>query len=371
MTDRTAPGLLRLLVALALAAGLLAGCEDADVGSPPATVSPAVEPTAPTGAPEATPDATADEGAPGEGEFQNPVLVRNFADPFVLEVDGVYYAYATGDLTYNIQVARSEDLVEWDHLGEALPRLPFWQPSAKGLTWAPEVLEVDGTYVMYYTARDVQAGLQCLAVAIAEAPEGPYVDESDEPFLCQYDEGGSIDAAPFVDTDGTAWLLWKNDGNCCGMPTRMYAQQLSDDGLELVGDIVDLGLRNDAPWEAHVIEAPSIIELDGTYYLFYSANSYDSADYAVGYATADDILGPYEKAEENPILTSEGSAAGPGHQDIIEGPDGEWWIVYHAWDADLVGDARGGRRSLWVDRLVFEDGRPVVQGPTDEPQPVP
>ncbi|CAN5521432.1 glycoside hydrolase family 43 protein [soil metagenome] len=306
-----------------------------------------------------------------EGQYTNPVLTQNFADPHVIEVDGTYYAYATGNLNVNLQVAVSQDLAEWERLGEALPRLPFWQPSSRGLTWAPEVAETSAGFVMYYTGRDVQEGKQCISVAVAQDPAGTFLDESEEPFICQYDLGGSIDPHYFQDEDGTPYLLWKNDGNCCGMRTRLYIQELSDDGLELVGEPIDMGVQNDRPWEADLIEAPTLYLHDGTYYLFYSANAYNTDRYAAGYATADEVTGPYADATENPILVSADPAAGPGGQSIIEGPDGDLWVVYHAWDSSLVGDHLGGQRSMWLDELHFEDGRAVIEGPDEGPQPVP
>lgn len=313
----------------------------------------------------------------GAGQFMNPVIDRNFADPFILEVDGTYYAYATGNLTYNIQVTTSVDLVSWKPAREALPRLPIWQPSAKGLTWAPEVVATDAGYVMHYTARDVQAGKQCLAVALADKPEGPFVDESAAPLLCQYDLGGSIDSSPFQDADGTRYLFWKSDGNCCGIRVRMFVSELSPDGLRLVGKTTDTGLAVDAPWERSLIEAPTVLLRDGTYYLLYSANDYASRNYATGYATASSVRGPYTDAEENPILASSpavgvaGQPAGPGHQSVIADGAGNLWIAYHAWDSGLIGDQLGGRRALWLDELVFEDGRPVVRGPDAGPQAAP
>jgi beta-xylosidase len=217
----------------------------------------------------------------------------------------------------------------------------------------------------------VQAGRQCLAVAVAESPEGPFVDESREPLACQLELGGSIDSSPFTDADGSRWLVWKNDGNCCELPTRFFIQRLDEAGLALRGRPRDLGVVNDEPWERHVIEAPTLHLEDGTYYLFYSANDYGSRDYAVGYATSDRLVGPYTDAPENPILSSAGEAAGPGHQSIVSDDDGDLWMAYHAWDASRIGDSVGGRRALWLDALVFEDGQPVVQGPSGEPQPIP
>jgi len=46
-------------------------------------------------------------------------------------------------------------------------------------------------------------------------------------------------------------------------------------------------------------------------------------------------------------------------------------MAYHAWDEAAVGYANFGQRSMWIDPLVFEGGKPVVKGPDDDPQPVP
>ncbi|MBA2253953.1 MAG: family 43 glycosylhydrolase [Chloroflexi bacterium] len=289
----------------------------------------------------------------------------------MIAVDGKYFAYATGNLTYDIQFSTSSDLVTWAPTDEALTKRPFWQPSSSGLTWAPEVAQTSAGFVMYYTARDVQAGKQCLAIAVSAKPEGPFADSSEKPFLCQYDLGGSIDPSPFVDTDGKRYLLWKNDGNCCGMRTRLFMQGLSDDGLQLVGDVKDLGVENDRPWERNLIEGPNLILQDDVYYLFFSANDYNSRNYAAGYATSDTLFGPYKDAAENPILASDETAAGPGGQTMVEVRDGEWWILYHAWDTKRIGDSIGGERSMWLDELVFEGGRVRVEGPDVGPQQAP
>jgi hypothetical protein len=37
---------------------------------------------------------------------------------------------------------------------------------------------------------------------------------------------------------------------------------------------------------------------------------------------------------------------------------------------DAVGQEPPGR-FMWIDRLIWEDGKPVVQGPTSAPQPAP
>jgi len=363
------PAVLLAVLVAACAGGDGGGASTAPSGSGASTSTSPSDPGG--GASGAASQSAAASASLAAGEFENPVIDRNFADPFILAADGTYYAYATGDLTVNIQVSTSPDLVTWSARKEALPKLPLWQPVSKGLTWAPEVIKTDAGYVMHYTTRDVQAGRQCLSVGVAEAPEGPFKDTSEEPLECQVDLGGSIDSSPFRDEDGSLWLVWKNDGNCCGKHTHFYLAPLDDDGTSLTGDAVDLGLDNDRGWEGNVIEAPQIVRHGDTYYLFYSANDYGSKRYAVGYATASKLAGPYTDAEENPILETAGEAAGPGHQTFLVDDDGEPWMAYHAWDAARVGDSLGGRRALWLDRLTWEGDTPVIHGPTADPQPVP
>ena len=50
-------------------------------------------------------------------------------------------------------------------------------------------------------------------------------------------------------------------------------------------------IKDDQPWEGHIVEAPFMWKHDERYYLFYSGNEYKSPDYAVGYAVSDCITG--------------------------------------------------------------------------------
>ncbi len=58
--------------------------------------------------------------------------------------------------------------------------------------------------------------------ATGKTPAGPFTDTSAKPLVCQADEGGSIDPSPRVAADGTVYLYWQNDGNCCGLPVKLY-----------------------------------------------------------------------------------------------------------------------------------------------------
>ena len=296
-----------------------------------------------------------------------PVHPGDFADPFVLHVDGTYYAYATQAGDHDVQVMRSSDLVTWAHLGNALGGLPGW--AAAGRTWSPVALpRGDGparSYVLYYVVREPQSDRQAISVAQAASPEGPFVDTSTGPIVFQLDRGGSIDPSPFVDEDGTAYLLWKSDDNAIQHPSRLWIQALSTDGLTLTGSPTEL-LAHDRPWERPLVEAPSMVRHDRRYYLFYSANWWESARYSVGYATAESPTGPFRKVTRaRPWFRSGVVGGGPGGQEFFTGADGALRMAYHGWTPDSVGYGGGGARSLRIARVGFVGGRPWVRRESD------
>jgi len=286
-----------------------------------------------------------------------PVDPRDFPDPFVLDAGGTYFAFATNAGPTNVQVMTSTDLVQWETQPDALPELPAW--SAPGFTWAPTVLERDGGYVLFYTVREPQAGRQAISLGYSSAPAGPYVDASTGPFIYQLALGGSIDASPFVDSDGTAYLVWKADSNAINQPSSLWAQPLGPDGMTLTGTPTRL-LGYDAAWEDPLIEAPSLVSAQGTYYLFYSANWWNTNRYAIGYATASDVLGPYTKVTTTgPWFASDDAVAGPGGQEWFTDGGGQLRMAYHGWQPAQVGYP-GGARSLRLATVSLAGASPIA-----------
>lgn len=261
-----------------------------------------------------------------------PVIDDDFPDPDVLYADGRYYLYATNGDYQNVQVATSDNLEDWTQLEEdALPELPKWV--IPGKTWAPEVTELTpGNFVMYFTAANFRPSVQCIGVATATSPTGPFTVQGEAMLVCPEDEGGAIDASTYAE-NGTTYLLWKNDGNCCGLDTWLYIAPLSPDGLAFAGPAQQI-IKQTLPWEGELVEAPTLIKQGAEYYLFYSSNTYGDDKYAIGYATAPSLAGPWVKKEE-PFLSTEsedGVFRGPGGQDVVATDDGEHWLVFHGWD---------------------------------------
>jgi beta-xylosidase len=328
------------------------------------TIAPADTPRAGVSAPVGDmtgSDARADRpphANPRKSDPQPPADRRDTPDPFILDDGGRYVLYSTQVGFHNVPVATSPDLQHWSSPSDALPRLPSW--AEWGHTWAPAVTRLGGRYLLYFTARHRHSGRQCIGVAVGATAVGPFVSPATWPLVCQTDPGGSIDPQPFVDSDGRAFLLWKSEGNAIGQPSAVFAQRLSPDGLTLAGQPSAL-LTSGAAWEQHLIENPALIATGRSYMLLYSGGWWESASYAIGYATCDTPLGPCSRATiDRPLLASAGNEAGPGGACVVRGPSGDPWLAYHAWTPGAIGYDNGGTRSLRFASLGRSGDRPVV-----------
>jgi arabinan endo-1,5-alpha-L-arabinosidase len=295
--------------------------------------------------------------------YRNPVFDNDAPDPSVIRgPDGAYYAYVTqtyvGAQFVNVPILRSTDLVEWSLVGDAFPaENPEWARRSPGDMWAPHIVAWDdGTYRLYFSAGQRLVDEMAIGVARADGLQGPFTD-SGGPIVTG--EGfTAID--PFVVTapDGIHYLLWGSDGS------PIMAQQLSDDGLEVVGEPVELLTPSSADYEG-LIEGAWITEHEDSYYLFYSGDACcgPRAHYAVMVARAAHPLGPYARNPANPILAANDAFDAPGHNATIRGPDGQDWMIYHA----MVREEGSTFRFLFVDRIDWVAGWPVSNdgaGPT-------
>lgn len=136
------------------------------------------------------------------------------------------------------------------------------------------------------------------------------------------------------------------------------------------------------PWVHKAMWAPSIIEKEGKYYLFFAGNDiqnengpyYDASQGAknkqggIGIAVADHPGGPYRDYLDKPLIQDFHHGAQPIDQYVFKALDGQYYIVYGGW-----GHCNIGRLSDDFKRLVpFDDGQLVkeitpegyVEGPT-------
>jgi GH43 family beta-xylosidase len=319
---------------------------------------------------------------PMNASYQNPVYPETMADPFVLRHEGVYYAYGTappGPDGRQVPVLRSTDLVRWALLGHAL------QAPAGQHCWAPEVAAHGGRFYLYYSSGAAPEGIdQKLRVAVAEHPEGPFVDcgkllVPGQPF--------SIDPHPFRDVDGQWYLFYCVDflqpahdhriGTGIVVDRMQDMRTLAGQPLVVVRPHHDWHMfRKGRPmrgkiYDWHTVEGAAVLVHGGEYYCFYSGGAWENANYGISYVVARHPMGPYRRppgGHEALLMRTpaSGQLVGPGHNSFTTSPDGrETWIVYHAWDAGRT------TRRMCIDRMDWLGERPVTVGPTWTAQAAP
>jgi beta-xylosidase len=166
----------------------------------------------------------------------------------------------------------------------------------------------------------------------------------------------SIDSSLFIDDDGTPYLFFVRftGGNV------IWAAQLEEDLVTIKEETLTKCIEVSLPWEmiqARVAEGPSVLLRDGKYYMLYSSNHYQNQDYAVGYARADSPLGPWTKADENPILRRpHPELVGTGHGAPFVDADGKMRYVFHA-HASTEGIQP---RKLYIADMTVENGKITI-----------
>jgi arabinan endo-1,5-alpha-L-arabinosidase len=309
--------------------------------------------------------------------YANPVFDTDFPDPTVMRAsDGWYYAYATQTIldgqTLNIQVARSKDLINWEHLGDALPVKPRWANETQKF-WAPHVSQFGDTYYMYFSADPNTLTGLCLAVATSKNPRGPFTD-SGRPLKCG-ESFINIDPMAYDDPATGKRLLYWGSGF---QPIRV--QELAPDRISFMqgSQPVDLiqTIKDERPDNyQRLIEGGWLTHRGGYYYLFYSGDNCcgDKAHYAVMVARSKSATGPFvtlaesERKPNSVILERNERWIAPGHNSIVRDEAGQDWIFYHAIDSrnrllksDISGD-RDVRRIMLMDRLVYRRGWPTIE----------
>lgn len=311
--------------------------------------------------------------------YANPVLDADFPDPAVIRApDGFYYAYATqtrrAGKWINLQLARSRDLTHWRVIGDALPVKPAWAAQTQDF-WAPHVIRNGGRYILYYSAKpdtsDERHGL-CLGVATASSPAGPFRDIG-HPLQCG---PGFVNIDPMEYHDpvtGRHLLYWGSGFE----PVKV--QELGPDLISFAPGSSPRDLVASAPGKASfpvLVEGSWVIRRGGYYYLFYSGDNCcgTKANYAVMVARSKSPTGPFETLEaatgkpHSIILEKRGHWIAPGHNSIVTDRAGRDWIVYHAVDSrrprETKSDEVNTRRVLLIDRIVWRNGWPAIDGPS-------
>jgi len=304
--------------------------------------------------------------------YTNPLLPSG-PDPWVTQVDGVYYYMHTS--RDRIEIRRTRDLSK---LASAEMKV-VWTPPATGpnahLIWAPELHRIDGKWFLYYSATE--SGFS------DDKHRAVFVLENDnaDPLTGEWQDRGRINTA-HNGIDGTVFELK-------GKRYFVYSPYLGpDSGLAIAEMANPWTLKGeerviampDQPWERldgrQILEGPEFLQgPKGDLFLTYSASPCWSDDYALGMlhaARGSDPLDPKVWSKSStPVLHKGNGVYATGHNGFFTSPDGkENWIIYHANAA--AGMKCTLQRAPHIQRFNWtKKGWPVFGLPVREGVPLP
>jgi xylan 1,4-beta-xylosidase len=252
-------------------------------------------------------------GAP----FTNPLLPGFNPDPSVVAANGVYYiATSTFEYLPGIPIYRSEDFLNWQHVGNVGTRADQLQvgevPTGLGV-WAPTIRFHEG---LFYLIVTIPAGRGCV-VFTTEDPAGEW---SDGVVLGTLD---GIDPDLAWDDDGTAYVTFSGlimTGDDLG--THLGIQQARVDLA--TGELLE---QPRSLWSGSGFmfpEAPHLYHRGDHWYLMIAEGGTERG-HGVSIARGDSPEGPFEAHPANPFLTARSTIRpiqNTGHGDLVEGPDG-------------------------------------------------
>lgn len=249
----------------------------------------------------------------GNGLFINPIVPGDHPDPTILKDGHDYYMTFSSFYSYpGAVIWHSRDLVNWAPICAALTR-PI------GSVWAMDLVKHGGRYFLYIPADDR------IFVIHADNIRGPWSDPVDLRLQ------GCIDPGHAVGEDGKRYLFFNG--------VRRIA--LADDGLSTVGALEHVyhPWRYPENWvvEMFAPEGPKPFRRGEWFYLVAAVGgtSGPPTSHMVTVARSRSIHGPWQDCPGNPIVRTR-SADEPwwsrGHASIVEGPGGDWWMIYHAYE---------------------------------------
>lgn len=237
---------------------------------------------------------------------------RSGADPAVVEFRGEYYMFVTRSMGY----WHSKDLLNWDFIK---PEKWYFQGSN-----APAAHNYKDSVL--YVAGDPSG---VMSILYTDNPKRG--DWKAVPAIL----GDLQDPDLFIDDDGQAYMFW---GSSNVFPIRGKKLNMRDRFL-IEGPTVELfKLDMDKHgWErfgenhsdtilAGYMEGAWLTKHNNKYYMQYGAPGTEFNVYGDGVYVADNPLGPYTYAPNNPVSYKPGGwMNGAGHGSTVVGPGGNYW----------------------------------------------
>lgn len=262
-----------------------------------------------------------------------PLIPGNYADPSIIRVGGDYYMTHTSYKALpGLIIWHSSDLLNWVPVSAALQ-------TYIGDVWAPDFVQHNGMYYIYFPANRTNW------VVTAPSPLGPWSAPVDLKIK-------GIDPGHVAGPDGKRYLHLSGG----------WIVELADDGLSVAGEPrhVYEGWRYPDDWvvEAYSLEGPKLTCRNGYYYLTVAVGGTAGppTSHMVASSRSRTPWGSWEHSPYNPVVHTESRRErwwSRGHGSLIDTPEGDWYLVYHAYEH---GFATLGRQTLLQAVEWTEDG---------------
>lgn len=271
-----------------------------------------------------------------DNEFYNPILQGCYPDPSICK-RGDDYFLVTSSFAFNpgVPIFHSKDLVNWKQIGHVLERPSQLKVEYTGMAagvYAPAIRYNPHNETFYMITTQFAGDFGNIVVKTKD----PFKGWSD-PIKLKFE---GIDPSLFFDDDGKAYVV-HNDAPVKALydghrVIKIWEYDVQNDqvipGTDKV--IVDGGV--DITKKPIWIEAPHIYKRNGKYYLMCAEGGTGDWHSEVIFK-ADNPMGPYIPAENNPILSQRylfhhraNKVDWAGHADLVEGPDGRLYGVFLA-----------------------------------------
>ncbi len=298
--------------------------------------------------------------------YKNP-FPQHAADPWViLDGDTYYYCYSIGN---GVAVTKSDSLTGIRREEGAVS----YRAPADGMYsreyWAPELHKIGGSWYIYVAAddgRNENHRMYCLK-AKTEEPTGEYemigkiTDDTDK---------WAIDGTVFK-YNGECYFIWSGWEGDENVAQNLYIAHMSDPAT--IDSKRMLLSYPEYEWEKRcctnglptINEGPVIFERDGKTFLVYSASGSWSDEYCLGmieFIGKDPMDINSWKKYDYPVFEKNEYCYGPGHCSFTTSKDGrDDFMAFHG--NPVSGTGWRGRK-LFIQRVLWDDGKPVFGSPT-------